>query len=353
TNEMLLRAASDGIHVLDAKGNVVQANDAFCRMLGYSLEEILKLNVSQWDARWSERELREELIPKILTDRRVFETRHRRRDGEIIDVEVSAAGVDLGGESVIFASSRDITQRKQTEENLRRVAAELVETNRLKDVFTDVLRHDLLTPINAIAISTQLLLDAETDPRKIEILERLKRSTRNLVEMTENAAKLESVVSLRAPEFVVADPVQLLRSVLSDFGYALEEKHLTLTDRSDERFVASFHPAIREVFLNLVSNAIKYSPAGARIEVGVEEHEESWRIVVKDQGVGVPELHKQKIFNRFERLEKQGVRGSGLGLTIAKQIVDLHGGKVWVEDNPSGGSVFMVQLPKTPTATPD
>ena len=71
---------------------------------------------------------------------------------------------------------------------------------------------------------------------------------------------------------------------------------------------------------------------------------------MKDQGVGVADAHKQRIFNRFERIEKEGVTGSGLGLTITKQIVVLHGGEVWVEDNPSGGSIFFAKVPKAPKA---
>jgi signal transduction histidine kinase len=73
-------------------------------------------------------------------------------------------------------------------------------------------------------------------------------------------------------------------------------------------------------------------------------------LFVKDQGEGIPDEHKQRIFSRFERLGKEGVQGSGLGLTITKQIVSLHRGEIWVEDNPSGGSAFFVRVPKSATA---
>lgn len=119
--ELLLRTASDGIHVLDVEGNVVEANDAFCRMLGYTREEMLCMNVNQWDAHFSAEELMAR-IPMLLEKLTVFETRHRRRDGKIFDVEISTVGVNVDGRTLLYCSSRDITERKHAEEQLRLVA---------------------------------------------------------------------------------------------------------------------------------------------------------------------------------------------------------------------------------------
>ena len=120
-NELLLRTAGDGIHVLDAEGNVVEANDAFCQMLGYTREEVLRMHVSQWDANFSAEELRQRM-PLFLEKRVVFETRHRRRDGKVIDVEISTAGVRVADQSLLYCASRDISDRKHAEEQLRLVA---------------------------------------------------------------------------------------------------------------------------------------------------------------------------------------------------------------------------------------
>lgn len=119
-NQMLLRTASDGIHILDPQGNVLQVNDAFCRMLGYSLDEMLTMNVAQWDARWAATEI-VGMIQQLLASGQgqFFETLHRRKDGSIIDVEISAIGVRIDGKPMIYASARDITQRKQAEKALR------------------------------------------------------------------------------------------------------------------------------------------------------------------------------------------------------------------------------------------
>ena len=119
-NQALLRNASDGIHILDASGHLLEASESFCRMLGYSHEEMIGAHVSRWDANFSGAELDEVLRRQFVQkDRHQFETRHRRSDGTTFDVEVSGVSIELDGGSVLFNSSRDITERKRTEESLR------------------------------------------------------------------------------------------------------------------------------------------------------------------------------------------------------------------------------------------
>jgi signal transduction histidine kinase len=103
---------------------------------------------------------------------------------------------------------------------------------------------------------------------------------------------------------------------------------------------------VGNVFSNLLSNAVKFSPAGSRIEIGVGDGEESWELFVRDHGPGIPEESRGRLFTRFERLGKTGVKGAGLGLAIAARIVSLHGGEIRAEDTPGGGSTFFVKLPR-------
>jgi len=124
-NEMLLRTASDGIYIFDIEGNVTQVNDAFCRMLGYTKEELLAMNVAQWNAQWPKEELLARVAARSASDT-IFETRHRRRDGSIIDVEVSATRLEIDGQPLIYNSARDITERKRTEAAFRTIAGAAV-----------------------------------------------------------------------------------------------------------------------------------------------------------------------------------------------------------------------------------
>jgi len=130
-NQALLHNASDGIHILDRAGNVIEASDSFCAMLGYTREEVIGMNVGQWDAAHDPVELIRRVTNQFDNPgRSQFETRHRRKDGSIFDVEVSGQPLELDGQPVLFNSSRDITERKQAE-------AALNEERRLRDTLQD------------------------------------------------------------------------------------------------------------------------------------------------------------------------------------------------------------------------
>ena len=116
-NQILMQNSKDGIHIMDMQGNLVEANDAFCNMLGYSKEEMAHLNVADWDMKWSAEELRERFKDHIINSAR-FETVHCRKDGKLIDVEIGTSSIEIEGRFYIFASSHDITERKRSEEDM-------------------------------------------------------------------------------------------------------------------------------------------------------------------------------------------------------------------------------------------
>jgi len=118
-NQLLMDTSMEGIHIMDIQGNIIAANEAFCRMLGYTHAEVLRMNVADWDAQSSAQELRDQ-FQSFIGHSGLFETVHRRRDGSLIHVEISAAGEKIDGQGYVFAASRDVTDRKQAEAVLRR-----------------------------------------------------------------------------------------------------------------------------------------------------------------------------------------------------------------------------------------
>jgi diguanylate cyclase (GGDEF)-like protein/PAS domain S-box-containing protein len=122
-NQTLMRTAIDGIHILDFQGNIVEVNDSFCQMLGYTREEAASLNVADWDAQYSAEELLERLKGFIRNNSSdTFETIHRRKDGTLINIEISCTGMEIDGQHYLFALSRDITKRKQAESEIHSLA---------------------------------------------------------------------------------------------------------------------------------------------------------------------------------------------------------------------------------------
>ncbi len=124
--QMLMKTSHDGIHIMDVDGNLLEANDAFCRMLGYTQEEMARLNVADWDAKLTVKELRS-AFRKTIDKSVVVETLHRRKDGTLLNVEISISNIKLDGHHCFFASSRDVTDRKQIEHELLQTTSQLRE----------------------------------------------------------------------------------------------------------------------------------------------------------------------------------------------------------------------------------
>ena len=241
----------------------------------------------------------------------------------------------------------DVTERKQAEEKLKTYAEDLKHSNELKDMFTDILRHDLLNPAGLVKGFTEVLIERENDGDKLHALQKIEQNNKKLIDLIESAAKFAKLESTDEFEFNVKDIGTIFKDVVEDFGPILYKKQITLDFVAEGEHLANVNPIIEEVFANLLSNAIKYGSNESRIIVDILDSGEKWKVTVTDFGEGISDDDKPNVFTRFKRVGKGNVKGTGLGLAIVKKIVELHGGKVGVEDNPAGqGSVFWVTVRK-------
>lgn len=248
----------------------------------------------------------------------------------------------LGGRGLIISDRK----RRQAEEDTKKYAVELEEANKLKDLFTDIMRHDLLNPAGVVQSYTEILMDKEDSDEKRMILERMYASSNKLIEMIESASLYSKVKSMDEIKGRRLDLKEILTDLVHDFDQTPREKDIQFDLNAVGDYPIKASPMIEHIFINLISNAVKYASSGGRIEVGIRDDDHAWTVYVKDWGEGISDEAKDKIFTRFERAGKEDVKGTGLGLAIAKRITDLHGGRIWIENNPEGGSVFLVRLPK-------
>ena len=186
----------------------------------------------------------------------------------------------------------------------------------------------------------------EGDATQAKLLQSIQRSVSSLTDMAQNAAEYARLTAMGTLEFAALDLRHCISTVRDDFELLLKERAIRFDFTAGPPAPADISPSIKEVFANLISNAIKYSPPDGTVGVRMEDQPQAWLVAVTDSGEGIPDKDKERVFNRFERLGKGGVQGSGLGLAIARQIVTMHHGAIWVEDAPDGGSVFLVRLPK-------
>ncbi len=245
----------------------------------------------------------------------------------------------------VVAVSRNITERVTLEGKLKEHAEKLERSNNLKALFTDVLSHDLLNPAGVISSYADLMLDEDLSEDVSVYAKGIKKNVKRLIEMIQNANTYSRLEDSSDITFEELDIGKMLAEVIEEFKNLSDEKSIRIKYHANP-YKALASPMLREVFSNLISNAIKYSPDGSTVEVGIAEDDQHIDVWVSDQAERIPAELRSAVFERFKRVGKGNIKGSGLGLAIVKRIMDLHQGRAYIVDSPSGGNVFRVRLPK-------
>ncbi|RJR32720.1 MAG: PAS domain S-box protein [Deltaproteobacteria bacterium] len=342
---LLFEQSRDGIVILDQNGKVYEANPMFAEMLGYSLKEVHQLHVWDWDAQWT----REQLLAIIHdTDRAAacFETVHRRKDGTVFDVEISANKVLQAGHNLRFCVCRDISQRKQAEE-------ERLRLSKLESLATLAggIAHDFNNILTAIMGNISLAtLDLGNGDRSRE---RLAGADRACLQAQTLARQLLTFARGGAP---VKKPVSVGKIVTESASFSLRGSQVRCEfSFPQDLWTLEADPGqLNQVFQNLIINAIQAMPMGGIINIRGENltvdsgselllnRGRYVKVSVQDQGVGVPPDHLPKIFDPYFTTKQTG---SGLGLATAYSIVKNHQGLISVDSKLGAGAVFNVYLP--------
>ncbi len=235
--------------------------------------------------------------------------------------------------------------RAKVDKKLKQTNEELLSSNHTKDLFIDIIRHDLLNPACVVRNLSEMALNEEDGSLRAEMLGEVLRNSEGIIEMVENASTLASIESGDELVFDMENIGQIARSAVEDVQSLAGEKNITIKPDVDRRVMGNVSPTLKNVFTNLITNAIKYSPGGSSVYVSLVNEGDVFRFTVEDEGPGIPDEHKENIFNRFTRLKKEAVQGTGLGLAIVKKVVELHNGRVFVVDREKGGSIFHVEIP--------
>jgi len=250
----------------------------------------------------------------------------------------------------IIALGEDITQRIHLEEQLEAKAAELAHSNKELESFTYVVSHDLKEPLRSIsAFSTFLLEDykEKLDDQGVEYLAILVRSAERMRQLIEDLLELSRIGRVREMASWV-DLNSLLPEVAEDLSTAIEERKVHLRIEPELPQVYGEMVRIRQLFANLISNAIKFnSNPQPEVEVGFRPGTRTNTFYVKDNGPGIDPRYHEKIFQIFQRLGlRDEVEGTGAGLTICRKIVEDLGGQLWVESREGQGANFLFTMPR-------
>ena len=289
-------------------------------------------------------------VGQDITDRKRMEDelREHRRHLELM-VNERTANLERVNEQL----RKEIDDRKQVEQELLIAKGEAEAANQSKSEFLANMSHELRTPLHSILsfASFGIKKHATSKPDKLlDYFNRIKQSGKTLLELLNDLldiAKLESGITTFT--FEPTDLVMLVKSAMNELEPLLSERSLSIRHEMHnfDGDVMLDADKIKQVLRNLLDNAIKFSPEGRIIDVGICRVESSVRVSVRDQGPGIPQYELEAVFDKFVQSSKTktGAGGTGLGLAICQEIIAAHRGRIWAENRSEGGAVFSFEIP--------
>jgi PAS domain S-box-containing protein len=336
-------------------GKYMEVNEVGLKRLGYTKEEFLEMNPLDIIADERKKDV-EKYAAEIWTKgHATFEMVHVTKTGNKIPVEINTHIFKKNDKNVILAISRDITERKKSEEKLKELLEKLSTSNEELEQFAYITSHDLQEPLRTIANFTQLLqrrYKGKFDPDADEFMEYIVDASVRMKEMIHDLLEY-SRVSTSKEEFKPLNLNKVLVDVLNDLKYTIKENNAEII-HDELPTVMGDYDQISRVFLNFINNAIKFKkdeePPKIKISAVKDEKRNEYIISVKDNGIGMDKQYLERIFIIFQRLHTIAeYKGSGIGLAITKKIIEKHGGRVWAESKLGSGSTFNFTLKPVPS----
>jgi PAS domain S-box-containing protein len=346
------------VSIADIKGNITQCNDKFCEISGYAREELVGQNHRMIKSDEHSPEMYKKMWQTIASGKTwTGEFKNIKKDGSPYWVNATIVPfMDNSGIPFQYVAIRtDITERIQAEESAILSQKQAERANLAKSQFLSSMSHELRTPMNAILGFGQLLENNPTEPlspKQLEHTQHILKGGDHLLELIDQVLELSKIESGNIvfsienvePEEIINESLKMVQTQAEDKGITLTfsapdiELPMLWTDRG--RF--------RQILLNLLSNAVKYNRVGGSVIVASEYLDKEYlRISVTDTGLGISEHQQAGLFEPFNRLGREAgdVEGTGIGLTITKQITELIGGNIGFESEEGIGSTFWVEIP--------
>jgi PAS domain S-box-containing protein len=369
----LLHTSADAIVIYDMEGKAKYINPSFTENFGWTPEEVKGKRITFLPE--SETEATIAGIKEIIEDGKGiqgFETKRYTKDGRIIDVSISGSRYnDHKGEPAgMLVILRDTSEKKKAERELLQAKETAEAGNQAKSEFLANMSHELRTPLNHIIGFTELILDknfGELNEIQEEYLADVHQSSKHLLSLINDILDLSTVEAgkLQLESGNVNLKILLENSLMMFKEKAMKQEiQLTMDIDSIPETIKADERKFKQIVYNLLSNAVKFIPDGGKVHLSANRlssgelktdelqqrpNEDYVEISVMDSGIGIKEEDGERIFNPFEQLENTASKrypGTGLGLSLTKSLVELHGGKIWVESDGEGkGSIFKFVIP--------
>ena len=344
--------------MLELKGKIIDCNIATNRLFGYKKVDIVDRDFTKFFSDPSKLLVeRINVMKKGKKSIRPIELKILKANNVSVWVNLQTSLFKIHDETFIQIILRDITERKKAEDIIKEEMKKLKEIDQIRSDFVRRTSHELKTPLISIYSSTQYLQERyknELNEDMSNIIESINRGGERLNRLTEN---LLDVFNLETNVFTLRkekiDLVKIIKEVSEDFSSMLKDRKIILKlELNDTCYIQADKIRIEQIIINILSNAIKNTPLNGLIYISINKTSDYVEIIFKDSGIGLTEVEKGMIFKKFGKIERRDIEkdivieGSGLGLFISKQIVELHGGNIWVEsEGRNKGSSFTIRLP--------
>ncbi|WP_372368539.1 ATP-binding protein [Candidatus Uabimicrobium sp. HlEnr_7] len=359
----IIGSTSDIVSTATPDGKVMYINHAGRKILGWE-GDLSQKKISDAHPKHVLQHMKKEILP-VAIERGIWrgENLMSTKDGEELPVsQILMSHKSTNGQLEYLSTiMRDTTQQKNIEIQLKKaiVAAEMA--NKAKSEFLANMSHEIRTPMNAILGFTVILSELITDEKQKEYLQSIQTSGKSLLSLINDILDLSKVEAGKLKlEYTTVDIRQLCNEMKQIFITKIENKGLNFYIDIDENISDGFildEVRLRQVLVNIIGNAVKFTDKGyIKILVKVtalKEEYVSCTIAVEDTGIGVPQEQKEIIFNAFEQQQGQShavFGGTGLGLAITKRLVEMMEGNIYIEDNITHGSRFIIHLPSVKMA---
>ncbi|MDD3966812.1 MAG: PAS domain S-box protein [Candidatus Marinimicrobia bacterium] len=351
---LLVENANDGIEITQ-NDKIIFCNARFAEMLGYGSEEIKNVPFRNIFTESAEAELKER-HRKRLEGQQVpgrYSSTFCKKDGSVIDVEVTYEIIDYRGTPATFAIIRDITELKRSQQELIRAKERAEESDRLKSAFLANMSHEIRTPMNGILGFTDLLKNPKLDSaEKEQYIRIIRKSGQRLLNTVNDIIEISKIETGQTDVLKKAvDYHDEIRDLCVFFGREAEQKGLAFffdnPEPREKEYLDTDLSKFISIVSNLIKNAVKFTREGS-VHVGYTISGNDIEIYVSDTGIGIPEERRAMIFDRFVQADitdKNAVQGSGLGLAIAKSYTELLGGSIGFWSEAGRGSRFYFRLP--------
>jgi PAS domain S-box-containing protein len=344
------------IFMLDPDGRVASWNAGAERFKGYQAQEIIGQPFSRFyvPEDIAEDKPGRELLIAAAEGRVEDEGWRVRKDGSRFWANVVITALrDPQGNLLGFSKiTRDITDRKQTQEALMKAKEEAERSNKFKDQFLSTMSHELRTPLNAVLGFSDLLTEERYGPlndRQRRYVTHIHNGGKHLLRLINDILDLSKIEAGRLQLAIESVPVgSTFAEVIDTLRPLADNKSQSLVvNTSPDLNVRADSTRFKQILMNLLGNAIKFTNGSGKIELAARQLGEVVRVEVRDSGPGIPVEEQQRIFEAFHRLQQseKGTEGTGLGLAITRRLVELHGGHLGLESQEGLGSCFYFTLP--------